>query len=645
MTTRDVRPVAIIGISAIMPQAKTGDAFWANIKSGRYSITNVPPGRWDPAAYYTRTLPGTRTYTTLGGWVTEFDWDPIRWRLPVPPTVSNQMTRVSAGVVSPPAKPSWTPAGQWNVDSDRVAVILGNALGGEKHYHSSLRIHVPEVLKSLQGLAPRCSPLPLRCSSRSWPRPIATSRTTTSKSPRSTMPGELANVHAGLVANLLNLRGMNFTSDAACASGLAALNAAVLGLNDHQYDAVISGGIDRNMGLDGFVKFRKIGALSDSLALGPFDAGADGFVMGEGCALFVLKRLEDAERDGDKIYAVILGIGGSSDGKGKGITAPNPIGQQLAVRRGWENSGEDPATCSAIEAHGTSTRVGDAAELESLMKIFGGAGAAPGRHRAWPRSSPTSATSRLRGPAGLFKMVRSLHEKVLAPSLNFNVPNPNVDWDVNPCTVNTQLREWPDASVGDSSLWVSAFGFGGTNFHVVLEEHVPGRHQPRPKVFASAEVPGSVSAAVAPPAAPAKTPLRGALVLGGRDDADVIAQVQQVLAAAKAGQAPAPAAPNPAIANANVRVAIDYGNAEELAGKARSCSPRSRTNNAAIFKLLRSQGAFVGRGPAARWPSSTPVRAGQYANMLKALLGEGTDRQGGLRQRRRGDDPRCSVAR
>ena len=251
-----------------------------------------------------------------------------------------------------------------------------------------------------------------------------------------TMPGELANVIAGRVANLFNLRGMNFTTDAACASGLAALNSAVTGLVDHQFDAVVTGGLDRNMGVDAFVKFCKIGALS-ATGTRPFDAGADGFVMGEGAALFVLKRLEDAERDGDRVYAVILGVGGSSDGKGKGITAPNPVGQQLAVERAWERAGVDPATAGAVEAHGTSTRVGDASELASLTAVFGAAGAAP---RSIALGSVKSNIGHLKaaaGAAGLFKMVRSLHEKQLAPSLNFVDPNPNVDWDTLPFAVNT----------------------------------------------------------------------------------------------------------------------------------------------------------------------------------------------------------------
>ncbi|MEZ5249229.1 MAG: polyketide synthase [Ilumatobacteraceae bacterium] len=255
------------------------------------------------------------------------------------------------------------------------------------------------------------------------------------------MPGELANVMAGRIANLFDFRGPNFTTDAACASGLAALSAAVEGLVDHRFDAAITGGIDHNMGVAAFVKFCKIGALS-ATGTRPFDAGADGFVMGEGAALFVLKRLDDAERDGDRIHAVIRAVAGSSDGKGKGITAPNPIGQRLAVQRAWAIAGEDPASVSAIEAHGTSTRRRCDRATEPHRGVW------------WPGCARTFDRARLgevehRPPegggeaAGLFKMVRSLHDKVLVPSLGFHDPNPNVDWDTVPFAVNTELREWP----------------------------------------------------------------------------------------------------------------------------------------------------------------------------------------------------------
>jgi acyl transferase domain-containing protein len=180
---------------------------------------------------------------------------------------------------------------------------------------------------------------------------------------------------------------------------------------------------------------------------------------------------------------------------------------------------------------------------------------------------------------------------------------------------------------------VSAFGFGGTNFHVVVEEHIPGRHKPRPKVFASAEVPqgnGATYAAAAPsagvtasvPAGPPKTPLRGALVLGGASDADVLAQVQAALADAKAGKAPAPAAPNPALADAAVRVAVDYADAKDLAGKLDKLAKGLSSGNPAIFKMLRQQGVFLGRGPAPKLAFLYTGQGSQYVNMLKDLNSE-----------------------
>src|SRR5439155_107981 len=160
----------------------------------------------------------------------------------------------------------------------------------------------------------------------------------------------------------------------------------------------------------------------------PFDAGAAGFVMGEGAALFVLKRLSDAEKSGDRIYAVLLGLGGSSDGKGKGITAPNPVGQRLAVERAWANAHLNPAEAGYVEAHGTSTRVGDATELASLTEVFVKAGAAPGTIALGSVKSNIGHLKAAAGTGGLFKMVRSLHDKVLPPSLHFDVPNSGPSW-------------------------------------------------------------------------------------------------------------------------------------------------------------------------------------------------------------------------
>ena len=621
-------PIAVVGLGAIMPDAPDADTFWANITGGRYSISDVPQERWDPALYFSPDHDEPdKTYSKIGGWVRDFPWDPIRWKLPIPPKVADQMDDGQRWAIAA-ARAALVDAGwpDWNTDPDNVAVIIGNAIGGEKHYKTNMRIELPEVLRDLQDAESFAA-----LSSEQREHILDETRSHFlahyGEINEDTMPGELANVMAGRIANLFNFRGPNFTTDAACASGLAAMSVAVDGLVDHRFDAAITGGIDHNMGVAAFVKFCKIGALS-ATGTRPFDAGADGFVMGEGAALFVLKRLEDAERDGDRIYAVILGIAGSSDGKGKGITAPNPIGQRLAVERAWRAAGEDPGTVDAIEAHGTSTRVGDATELQSLTDVFGAAGAGP---RSIALGSVKSNIGHLKaaaGAAGMFKMVRSLHDKQLAPSLNFNDPNPNVDWDTSPFVVNTALRDWPVPPSGVRRGGVSAFGFGGTNFHVVLEEHVPGRHKPPARTFAGASVGQAASVtpvretgtgSVGGTVDPAKPPLRGALVLGARDDADLLAQVQRALADAQAGRAPAPARPDPAVGHAARRIAVDFADAADLATKLEKASKALASNNPAMFRMLRQQGVFFGGGPAPRVAFLYTGQGSQYVNMLQGL--------------------------
>src|SRR5581483_1191071 len=241
------------------------------------------------------------------------------------------------------------------------------------------------------------------------------------------MPGELANCIAGRIANIWNVHGPNFVTDAACASAMAAINVAAEGLIENDFDMVITGGIDRNMGPPTFIKFCKIGALS-ATGTRPYAEGADGFVMGEGAAIFLLKRLADAEHDGDKIYAVLRGIGGSSDGKGKGITAPNPVGQKMAVQAGWKNAGLSPATATYFEGHGTSTKVGDVVEVQSLSEVLGSFNLP---QRTVALGSVKSNIGHLKGAAGaagFLKTALSLRDKVLPPSIKCEHPNPDLDF-------------------------------------------------------------------------------------------------------------------------------------------------------------------------------------------------------------------------
>ena len=279
-----------------------------------------------------------------------------------------------------------------------------------------------------------------------------------------------------------------------------------------------------------------------------------------------------------------------------------------------------------MEAHGTSTRVGDGAELGALTEVLLKAGAAPGTVALGSVKSNIGHLKAAAGAAGFFKAVMALHEKVLPPSLNFSDPNPNLDWDESPLRVNTELRDWPEPPAGVRRAGVSAFGFGGTNYHAVLEEYIPGRHREptTPRTFASAQVTQSsvtapASAGAATSAGSSRPPLRGALVVGGVDDSAVIAQLERVVADAATGWTPPLAAPDPALASAAVRVAIDHADAADLAAKAGKAVAAFRSGAPAMWKMLRAQGVFVGRGPAPKVAFLYTGQGSQYVNMLKGL--------------------------
>ncbi|KKM83016.1 hypothetical protein LCGC14_1313660, partial [marine sediment metagenome] len=220
-----------------------------------------------------------------------------------------------------------------------------------------------------------------------------------------------------------------------------------------------------------YIKFCKIGALSEDGTY-TFDARANGFVMGEGAGFLVLRRLEDAINDKNKIYAIISGYGGSSDGKGKGITAPNPDGQRLAIERALKASNLKPSDIQYLECHGTSTIVGDATELNVLREIFFNRNP----DQKFAIGSIKSQIGHLKsaaGIAGIIKTVLALHHKIIPPSINYVTPNSSIDWDTSPYYVNTEPKNWISPETGIRRAGVSSFGFGGTNYHVILEEFLP----------------------------------------------------------------------------------------------------------------------------------------------------------------------------
>ncbi len=493
--------VAVVGMGCVLPRANNVGEFWQVVKDGVDCIREVPTERWDPDLFYDPQGTGDKSYTKIGGFLTDFKFNPIEFRIPPKSGEAldplQRMTLVAA-------REAFVDAGYLDerlktikeFDRDRTAVVLGNSMGGELQRKYTQRISLPLIEKRLQaaggfsGLDPAQKERIIAEFSDNWNSnlpPIT----------EDSMPGELSNIVSGRVANVFDLRGKNHTTDAACASSFAALDMAVKSLFSGECDLVVTGGADRSMDIDTYVKFCKIGALSATGST-PFDKRADGFVMGEGCAVFLLKRLADAVRDGDKIHAVLRGQGSSSDGRGKGITAPNKRGQVLAVRRGLERSGVAPGSIQYMEAHGTSTRVGDVVEVEALSEALAPGDPAPGSVGLGSVKSQLGHLKSAAGAASLLKTILAFKHSVLPPSINFETPNPNIDWQRVPFRVVTQAEAWPENRDGlPRRAGISSFGFGGTNFHVVLEEYLPSFHdravkaavaRPGPVVSASSAV-------------------------------------------------------------------------------------------------------------------------------------------------------------
>jgi malonyl CoA-acyl carrier protein transacylase len=606
--------IAIVGLGAILPDAPNVETFWKNIQAARYSISEVAADRWNPRLFYNPdpTAPD-KTYSKIGGWVRGFAFEPAKMGIAIPPRILEQIDEAQQWAISA----CYQALNDYGyptrfLNPDRVAVILGNAMAGEKHYLSTIRIHLPEYIHSLSA-SPAFQDLSGDIQSALIQGLTAGVQSMVPPITEDTMPGELSNIIAGRVANVFNFTGPNFVTDAACASSLAALQGAVDGLGSGQFDAVLTGGVDRNMGVESFVKFSKIGALSPDGSR-PYAEGANGFVMGEGAAIFLLKRLVDAERDGDKIYAVIRALGGSSDGRGKGITAPNPLGQQRAIQRAWKNAGILLSSVGLIEGHGTSTPVGDLAEVNSLNAIFGQTGLKPGSVALGSVKSNFGHLKSSAGAADLLKTTLALYDHILPPSVNFNQPNSKIDFSQSPFYVNTETRPWEIPSGEVRRAGVSAFGFGGTNFHVVMEEYLPGVLTKETAVFPGMDLQNAVQFI------PEQLkPYRGLLFLGAHSSSELSEALANHLHQAKLGHLPENACPTPEQVRQPERLVIDYENSKEFIPRAEKALKALETDAPASWQALGVQGIYRGSGRPGKMVFLFPGQGSQYVNMLRDL--------------------------
>jgi len=457
-------PIAIIGMASIFAQARTLQEYWTNIVNKIDCITDVPASHWSVEDYYDPDpKKPDKTYSKRGGFIPDVDFNPMEFGLPPHLLEVTDISQILGLVVAKEAMEDAGYGESRQFDRERTGVVLGVAQGRQIALPLGARLQYPvweKVLKS-SGL-----------SDEDTQKIVEKIKTAYVSWNENAFPGMLANIVSGRIANRLDLGGMNCVVDAACASSLGALKMAVSELTEYRSDMMITGGVDTDNSILAYMAFSKTPAVTPSDHTKPFDADADGMMLGEGLGMLVLKRLEDAVRDNDKIYAVIKGIGTSSDGRFKSIYAPRPEGQLQALRRAYEDAGISPVSVSLIEAHGTGTMAGDPSEFAALKDFFGEDNPKQQHIALGSVKSQIGHTKSAAGAASLIKTALALHHKILPPTINVTKPNPKLKIETTPFYLNTETRPWMLAEEQEKRrAGVSSFGFGGTNYHVVMEEY------------------------------------------------------------------------------------------------------------------------------------------------------------------------------
>jgi malonyl CoA-acyl carrier protein transacylase len=467
---RSFAPIAVVGVSALFPGSLDKTGFWRDILAGKDLLKEIPETHWLIDDYYDAdpTKPD-KTYAKRGAFLDDVPFDPMEWGIPPSIVPQTDTTQLLALIVAKQVLDDATRGQFASMDRSRTSCILGVTSGQELMGSMVARLQRPVWVKALRESGMVESEVQAVCDR------ISASYT---KWEEAAFPGLLGNVVAGRIANRLDIGGTNCVTDAACASTFSALSMAVNELALGQSDLVIAGGCDTMNDIFMYMCFSKTPALSPSGDCRPFSDKADGTMLGEGLGMLALKRLEDAERDGDRVYAVIRGMGSSSDGKALSVYAPLSKGQARAIERCYEGAGFGPETVELVEAHGTGTKAGDAAEFEGLKLAFAGAAqkrAAEGKPGQWCAlgsvKSQIGHTKAAAGAASLVKAVLAVHHGVLPPTIKVDKPNPKMGIEGSPFYLNTEARPWVKTGEHPRRAGVSSFGFGGTNFHVVLEQY------------------------------------------------------------------------------------------------------------------------------------------------------------------------------
>jgi len=446
-------PIAVTGMGIVAPGALDVVAFWRNIVERRDLCREVPAGRWvlPPDRARART-PGTagpdEVISTRGFFV-----DPFR--------LSMDGLDIDLRLLA-----QLDPLYHFALHAGRDAFRAG---GGEALERSRIGVILAAIALPTDGSSALSRAITGGAFERDLLQRTESAGRASEVHPLNAYPTALP---AAIIARALGLGGGSYTLDAACASSLYAIKLACDELRAGRADAMLAGGVSRPDCLYTQMGFSQLKSLSPSGRCAPFDAGADGLVVGEGAGVVMLRRLDDAIAQGVPIYGVIRGIGLSND-IGGSLIAPDSEGQLRAMRAAYESAGWRPDDVELIECHGTGTPLGDAVELTSLRTLWADAPAsarcAIGSVKSMVGHLLTGA-----GSVGLIKTLMAMKEGVLPPSLNYEKPSLNSPLSSGPFRVQTEPQAWREPSGKARRAAVSAFGFGGINAHVLVEQHANG---------------------------------------------------------------------------------------------------------------------------------------------------------------------------
>ncbi|MCE9659334.1 MAG: acyltransferase domain-containing protein [Burkholderiales bacterium] len=584
-----LEPIAIIGMACLFPQAPDLASFWRNIVAGVDAVTE-PAAAWDAERY----LQSGRIKTAFGGYLKElFRFDPREFGIMPNSLDGGEPDQFVALRI---ARDALADAGYLGDHDHRdTGIVLGHSTYLHRGQGAILQntLVLDQTMELLASVCPTIAPEQL-----AGIRALMKSKLPPSNA--DIAPGLVPNVMTGRIANRLNLKGPNYLLDAACSSSLLAVNAAIDELRSGRSRMMLAGGVNASLPAEVAVIFTQLGALSGRGKVRPFSTGSDGTLLGEGLGVVVLKRLADAMADGDRIYAVVRGVGQASDGRGHGLLAPSVEGETLAIRRAYDSTGVDPASVSLVEAHGTGIPLGDKTEIAALKNVFGERRTAQGAIAIGSVKSMISHCIPAAGIAGLIKTALALHHRVLPPTLCEAV-NPELGIAATPFYVNTEAGPWIARLGSVRRAGIDSFGFGGINVHAIVEEApVPARRPERCTPWPAELV---VLSAATPALLLDKLEALGQTLL--RHEATPLPAIAAALARADRGEP--------------VRLAFVAKDAKALAKAVEQARTRLRDKPAQRWSL-RSGGAFYGSEPdAGKLAFLFPGEGSQYTNMLADL--------------------------